>query len=221
MLKSIAWLMVGMGSPAFVTAWGQLPPRATAPPPQCAATAPSAQSPAEAAKLARDQQVAIKYAVKFYTATMAEMIEPLAQDYYEHAAFARRFNEINHVSSRDGARLQYETMSRMRGGGPPFGPDPYGSASPLHLGDPAYLVLSQGKCVIVVAEQFRPDPQHTGKLYQVLVFDAFLMNDEGKITDHWDDSTVSDDSPLLRMPVSKMHFPPAKLPIYGASDHTP
>ena len=221
MLKSIVWSMMAMGSSTFMAAWAQLPPRATAPPPQCAATAPAAPTPAEAAKLARDQQVAIKYAVKFYTATMAEMIEPLAQDYYEHAPFAQRFNEINHVSSRDGARLQYQTMSRLRGGGPPFGPDPYSSASALHLGNPGYLVLSQGKCVIVVAQQFKPDPQHPGKDYGVLVFDAFLMNDAGKITDHWDNTTIDTQSPLLRMPVSKMHFPPAKLPIYGASDHTP
>lgn len=151
---------------------------------------------------------------------MAEMIDPLALDYVEHAPLAARFNELNHVSSRDGARLLYETMSRMRGGGPPFGPRPYSAASPLHLGDPAYLVLSQGNCVIVVNQQFKPDPQHPGKRYTVLTFDAFRVNDQGKITDHWDDTTVPDDSPLLREPVSKMHFPPARLPIYGVDDPT-
>jgi hypothetical protein len=217
MLKTAAWL-VGIGSSALVAAWGQSLPQGMAPSAQCAASASEARSPGAAAKLAQNQQVAIRYAVKFYTATMAEMIDPLSLDYVEHAASARRFNELNHVSSRDGARLLYETLSRLRGGGPPFGPDPYGTLSPTHLGNPAYMVLTEGNCVMVVAQQFRPDPQHSGKPYEVLVFDAFRVNDQGKITDHWDDTIIDAASPVLREPVSKMHFPAAKLPIYGAAN---
>ena len=216
MLKAAAWL-VGIGGSVLVAAGGQAPPTAMMPPP-CAAREPASESPVDAAKLAQAQQIAVKYAVKFYTATMADMIDPLAPNYMEWAPSARRFNEINHVNSRDGARLEYETLSRLQGGGSPFGPDPYGPNSRLHLGDPAFMVFTQGHCVMVVAQAFRPDPQHPGQRYDVLAFDAFRVNDDGKITDHWDNSTIDSNSPLSK-PVSTMHFPPAKRPIYGSDYH--
>lgn len=220
MTNTVTKLFAILAASVQAAAWGQSMPQGTVPQAQCAASAAVRRSPTEAATLVRNQQVAVQYAVKFYTATMAEMMDPLAPDYVEHAASARRFNEINHVSSRDGARLIYETYSRLRGGGPPFGPDPYGAHSPLHLGDPGYLVLTEGQCVMVVAQRFLPDPQHPGKFYESLVFDAFKVNDQGKITDHWDDSTIPSRPPIwLTEPVSKLHFPPAKLPIYG-SDYT-
>jgi hypothetical protein len=220
MMTKVTKLFAIVAASAQVAAWGQSMPQGTVPQAQCAASAAVQRSPAGAARLAQNQQVAIKYAVKFYTATMADMMDPLAPDYVEHAASARRFNEINHVSSRDGARLIYETYSRLRGGGPPFGPDPYSSNSPLHLGDPGYMILTEGECVMVVAQQFLPDPQHPGKRYETLVFDAFKVNDQGKITDHWDNTTIPPHPPAwMTEPVSKLHFPPAKLPIYG-SDYT-
>lgn len=219
--KLFALLAIATGS-AQMVAWGQAMPQGTVPQAQCAASAAVQRSPADAARLAQSQQVAIRYAVKFYTATMADMMAPLAQDYVEHAASARRFNEINHVSSRDGARLLYETYSRLRGGGPPFGQDPYRPHSPLHLGDPGYMILTEGECVMVVAQQFLPDPQHAGKLYETLAFDAFKVNAQGKITDHWDNSTIPAHPPVwLTAPVSKLHFPPARRPIFGSDykDH--
>jgi hypothetical protein len=217
MMTKLTKLFAIVAASTQAAAWGQSMPQGTVPQAQCAASAAVQRSPADAARLAQDQQVAIKYAVKFYTATMADMMDPLAADYVEHAASARRFNEINHVSSRDGARLLYETYSRLRGGGPPFGPHPYSPNSPLHLGDPGYMILTEGECVMVVAQRFLPDPQHAGKRYETLAFDAFKVNDQGKITDHWDNTTIPRHPPAwMTEPVSKLHFPPAKRPIYGS-----
>jgi hypothetical protein len=195
--------------------------------PGSAASVTTANDPSEArdatARLARTEasrRAVIAYSRAFYlqSTTMAQRLEALAPDYVEHAPMFARFDEINHVQGREGMRLLLETLSRLRGGGPPVGPAPGAAVSKLPPGNVLYQVVAQGDRVTVLNQQYRPDPQHPGGFYQIYLFDAFRVDDQGRIAEHWDYTSIPANPPVfLRAPVAKLQYPKAKLPIYGIS----
>lgn len=167
-----------------------------------------------------NERAAVAYTRAFYrpTTTLQERLDALMPDYVEHGALFARFNEINHVQGREAFRLVFQTLSRLRGGGAPIGPRAGGAGSSRPAGNVLYQVIAQGDRVIVLNQQFQPDPQHPGKYYEAFVFDGFRM-DHGKIAEHWDDTTLPAKLPMyLRVPVSQLHFPKPQRPIYGAGD---
>ncbi|HTT04816.1 MAG TPA: hypothetical protein VMF64_05965 [Steroidobacteraceae bacterium] len=190
------------------------------------AAARSTEAPAAKSQLARTQaskRAVIAYSRAFYlqTTTMAQRLDALAPDYVEHAPMFARFNQINHVQGRDGMRLLLETLSRLRGGGPPVGPVPGAAGSALPPGNVLYQVVAEGDRVTVLNQQYRPDPQHPGSFYKIFLFDAFRVDAQGRIAEHWDYTTIPADPPIfLRVPAAKLHYPKARRPIYGVSDAT-
>ena len=166
-----------------------------------------------------NERAAVEYTRAFYrpTTTLQQRLDALTPDYVEHGALFARFNELNHVQGREAFRLVFQTLSRLRGGGAPIGPRA-GGGSNRPAGNVLYQVIAQGDRVIVLNQQFRPDPQHPGKYYETFVFDGFRM-DHGRIAEHWDDTTLPADLPMyLRVPVSELHYPKPQRPIYGADE---
>jgi hypothetical protein len=190
------------------------------------AAAGSPEAHAAKAELARTEasrRAVIAYSRAFYlqTTTMAQRLNALAPDYVEHAPMFARFNQINHVHGREGMRLLLQTLSRLRGGGPPVGPAPGARVSALPSGNVLYQVVAQGDRVTVLNQQWRPDPQHPGSFYEIFLFDAFRVDAQGRIAEHWDYTSIPADPPIfLRKPAAKLHFPKATRPIYGLSDTT-
>lgn len=187
-----------------------------------AAAAPAAQAPkAQLARTEASKRAVIAYSRAFYlqSTTMAQRLDALAPDYVEHAPMFARFDEINHLHGREGMRVLLETLSRLRGGGPPVGPAPGAAPSKLPQGNVLYQVVAEGDRVTVLNQQYRPDPQHPGSFYKIFLFDAFRVDAQGRIAEHWDYTTIPANPPIfLREPVAKLHFPKATLPIYGAND---
>lgn len=198
-------------------------PAASAP---AVATAVSPEAQAAKAELTRTEaskRAVIAYSRAFYlqTTTMAQRLNALAPDYVEHAPMFARFNEINHVHGREGMRRLLETLSRLRGGGPPVGPRPGAIASALPPGNVLYQVVAEGDRVTVLNQQYRPDPQHPGRFYKIFLFDAFRVDAQGRIAEHWDYTSIPANPPIfLRGPAAKLHFPKATRPIYGLNDTT-
>jgi hypothetical protein len=189
--------------------------------------APAAQAvdqAAEAAEAAKarlaqtgaSRAAAVEYSREFYPAstTMQQRLDLLTPDYAEHGPLFVRFNALNQVQGREGLKLILDTLSRLRGGGAPIGAPPDAKGPRPPPGNVLYQVVADGNLVMVLNQQYRPDPYHKGKYYQSFVFDLFRVQD-GKMAEHWDDTTIPANAPAyLREPVSKLKFPRAKRPIY-------
>ncbi len=214
--KLLAGAACAAGAAWLLSACGQTQPAASV------AAAPPVDRSAEAAKakLAQTQAsraAAVEYSREFYppTTTMDQRLDFLTPDYVEYGPLFVRFNALNHVQGRDGLKLILDTLSRLRGGGPPIGALLTAAKGPRPPpGNVLYQVVADGTQVMVVNQQWRPDPMHPGKFYQAFVFDLFTVRD-GKMAAHWDDTTVPSKPPIyLREPVSQIRFPKAKRPIY-------
>lgn len=227
MSKTATWL-TGIAGAALLAAGAAAQAQSSPPSRQGAeSAAASAEARVAEAKLAqtrRSEQAAIAYSRAFYepTTTMAQRLAALAPDYVEHAPLFVRFNALNHVHGREGMRLLLETLSRLRGGGPPVRGAAGANLVPHQpRGNVLYQVVAQGDRVIVLNQQFRADPQNPGKFYETFVFDAFRIDRQGRIAEHWDYTTLPATLPVfLREPVSQIHFPKATRPIYGVGDAT-
>jgi hypothetical protein len=57
-------------------------------------------------------------------------------------------------------------------------------------------VVADGNMVMVLNQQYRPDPFHKGKYYQTFVFDLLRVQN-GKMAEHWDDTTIPAKPPLF------------------------
>ncbi len=210
-------LLIGAGAALVLAACGQAQNTAATQP-----APPPVDQAAEAAKAQLAKQAANEMVVQNFFkpgTTMDERMDILSPDYIQHNPAFVRFAEVNNVQNgRDAFKLMLETLSKLRGGGPPFGP-PQGVAArgpQPPQGNMFYKILADGDLVTVIHQRYAPDPQHKGMFYEVYGFDTFRLQD-GKIAEHWDDATIPTMGPmaiLMREPVSKLKFPKQKQPVY-------
>jgi hypothetical protein len=163
------------------------------------------------------RKIGMEYAREFWLpeTTMKQRMDPLSEDYVEHAAANVRWDELNHTRGKEGFRTWLIALSRIRGGGPPVGAPTLPNAQGQRLGNTLYQVVAEGDLVQVTYQMFLPDPQHQGKVYEHFGFDTFEVHN-GKITAHWDNTDIpADGSPFLRIPTAQMKLPKVRAPIYG------
>jgi len=207
-------LLIGAGAALALSACGQAQnTAATQPPP-----APPVDQAAEAAKAQLATQAANEKVVQDFFKpgiTMDERMALMSPDYVQHNPAFVRFAEINNIQNgRDAFKLMLESLSKLRGGGPPFGPMPgehaHGPQPPP--GNMFYKIMADGDMVTVLHERYLPEPGMKGKFYPMYAFDTFRVQD-GKLAEHWDDATIPTTGMmaiLMREPVSKVHFPKPK-----------
>jgi predicted SnoaL-like aldol condensation-catalyzing enzyme len=210
-------LLLGAGAALVLVACGQAQNTAANQPPP-----PPVDQAAEAAKAQLAKQSANEMVVESFFKpgiSMDDRLALLSPDYIQHNPAFVRFAEVNKVQNgRDAFKLMLDTLSRLRGGGFPFGPPPgaatHGPQPPQ--GNALFKVLADGDLVTVIHQRYAPDPQHKGMFYETYAFDTFRLQD-GKIAEHWDDAAIPTMGPmarLMRTPVSKIKFPKATQPIY-------
>ena len=208
-------LLTGAGAALVLSACGQAQNTANQAPP-----APPVDQAAQAAKAQLAQEKTNEMTVESFFKpgiTMDERLALMSPGYIQHNPVFVRFGELNNVQGRDAFKLMLETLSKLRGGGAPFGPPPAGAAPKGPQPPQAnflYKVMADGDTVTVIHQRYLPDPQNKGKFYEVYGFDTFRMED-GKIAEHWDDATIPEKLPIfLREPVSTIKFPKQTQPVY-------
>jgi predicted SnoaL-like aldol condensation-catalyzing enzyme len=215
-MAKLTRLWMGAGAALVLAACSQAQNTAANQPP------PPVDQAAEAAKAQLAKQAANEMVVQDFFkpgTTMDERLAVLSPDYIQHNPAFLRFAEVNNVTNgRDAFKLMLETLSKLRGGGAPFGP-PQGAAArgpQPPQGNPLYKVLADGDLVTVIHQRYAADPQYKGMFYEVYGFDTFRLQD-GKIAEHWDDATIPTMGPmaiLIREPVGKLKFPKQTQPVY-------
>jgi len=212
MLK-LTKLLIGAGAAVALSACGQAQNTAQTPPPP-----PPVDQAAEAAKAQLAKQDANEKVVEAFFkpgVTMDERMAIMSPDYVQHNPVFVRFAEVNKIDNgRDAFKAFVETLSKLRGGGPAFGPPPGEHKGPQPPeGNMFYKTMADGDLVTVLHERYMPDPGMKGKFYPVYSFDTFRVQD-GKLAEHWDGATIPQPLPIfLRVPMDKLHFPKATKPI--------
>ena len=131
----------------------------------------------------------------------------VSPEYIQHNPQDVLFNEVNKVSARDGFKLKFDTMAKMRGGAP-GGPPPAQAGAPPN--NQQYAVLADGDLVITIHERQKLVPGTKDKFVPEYSFDMVRVKD-GKFVEHWDAATIPEKLPEeLRVPVSEMKFPAQK-----------
>lgn len=209
-MSKLSKLLMGAGVALALSACGQTQTAQTPPP----APPPVDQAAVAAKAQLAQQQANIKVVQEFFKPdiTMDERMNLMSPDYVQHNPAFVRFAEINNIQNgRDAFTAYLGALSKLRGGGPAFGPPPganKGGPQPP-AGNMFYKVVADGDLVTVIHERYMPDPLKKGQFYPVYAFDTFRVQD-GKVAEHWDGAEIQTTGPtaiLLKQPLSKIHFP--------------
>jgi predicted SnoaL-like aldol condensation-catalyzing enzyme len=60
--------------------------------------------------------------------------------------------------------------------------------------NPYYMVMAECDMVVMLRQQWAPDPQKPGKFYEYFAPDVFHIKD-GKLYEHWDGAMIPDPVP--------------------------
>jgi hypothetical protein len=108
-------------------------------------------------------------------------------DYIQHNPEFLRFGELNGVKARAAFELMataYKLVG-LTNTNPPAG---------MPQSNPYHLVVAECDMVIMVRQQWAPDPQNPGKFYEYFAPDVFRIKD-GKLYEHWDASMIPNPVP--------------------------
>jgi len=204
-MAKFRYLLLGAGAALALAGCGQSPSTTAT-----VAPAPVVDQAAEAAKARLAQQDAnVKVAEAFFKPgiSMDDRLNLMSPDYVQHNPAFVRFGEINNVQGKDAFKLFVDTLTKLHGGGNPFGPPPGAKGPKPPQGDMFYKVTADGDLVTILHKRYRPDPQNKGKFYEAYGFDTFRIQD-GKLAEHWDDATIPEPLPVyLKTPVKSLKFP--------------
>lgn len=120
-------------------------------------------------------------------------------DYVQHSPEAAKFAELNGVKGRPAMKLLREAFDRLgvRYGAPPIAPD-------RPRDDLRYKMIAECDMVMVLRQQWLPDPQTAGKFYAAYGFELWRIKD-GKLHEHWDDARIRTPVPeYLQTPVKDL-----------------
>jgi predicted SnoaL-like aldol condensation-catalyzing enzyme len=212
-------LLFGIGAALALAACGQSQTTTATATTRATPPAPAVDQAAETAKARIAQaQADKKLAEKVFApgTNPEDVVKLLAPDYIQHNPMFVRFGELNNVQGRDAFKLFIDTLTRLHGGGNPFGPPPGTRGPKPPPGDMLYKVMADGDMVTIVHKRYLPDPQHAGKFYETFSFDTYRVQN-GLLAEHWDDATIPAKLPIfLKVPVKDIKFPQQVKPPAGA-----
>ncbi len=193
-------LLVGMGGALVLTAFGQSQNEVAVP----GAVPIDSQSPATCPD-ASTREANKRVAEAFFGPPGKPMdvnnaYSLMDPGYRQHNPVFKRFGEINHLQGRDEFKAMNSAMSR--GGGAGFGPPPNGGQGAPPRGNQFYKVLADCDMVVVLHQNYLPDPQNKGGFYEAFSFDAWRVRN-GKLAEHWDGATIPNMVPaFLKAPLN-------------------
>ncbi len=205
-MDKLGKLLFGAGAALVLSACGQAQNTASnAPPP------PPVDQAAQAAKAQLAQEDANKKVVEAWYQpgiTTDERMQLMTPDYTQHNPQYTLFAQVNHVQGRDGFKLYLDTLSKLRGGGNPFGPASGAKHGPQPPpGNTLYKVIADGDLVTVIHQRYALQPGTRDKFYPVYAYVTYRV-DNGKLAEDWDDGTLPSVLPIyLREPIGKLKFP--------------
>jgi predicted SnoaL-like aldol condensation-catalyzing enzyme len=216
-MAKLTRLLLGIGAVLMLAACGQsrtatATTRATPPKPAVDQVAETAK-----ARIAQEQANR-KLAEKVFApdTNPQDVVNLLAPNYIQHNPILVRFGELNNVQGRDAFKLFIDTLTRLHGGGNPFGPPPGARGPKPPPADMLYKVMADGDMITIVHKRYLPDPQHAGKFYETFSFDTYRVQN-GLLAEHWDDATIPARLPIfLKVPVKDIKFPQQAKPPAGA-----
>ena len=152
----------------------------------------------------REQEAANKRIIEMYD-PKPEALKIMHPDYIQHDPEVRRFAELNGTHGSAVFALQREALARLGMNGP----------KPHAAGNPHYMMIAECDTVVVVRQEFEPDPQYPGKTYEAFSFDVWRMRN-GQLYEHWDGARIPEPVPeYLTTPVRDIK------PLKGSSPASP